>query len=119
MHELAVCQAVIEQVERISRGNGARRVLSITLSVGALSGVEPRLLEHAFPLAAAGTVADRAELVVESVPVKVRCRACRAETVAAPNRLLCGACATWQVDVIAGEELLLQRVEIEKVAEAV
>jgi hydrogenase nickel incorporation protein HypA/HybF len=119
MHELAVCQALIEQVERISRNNGARRVLSITLSVGALSGVEGKLLQHAFPLAAAGTVADGAELLVESVAVRVRCRTCRAETDAAPNRLLCGECAAWQVDVIAGEEMLLQRVEIESVAEAV
>jgi Zn finger protein HypA/HybF involved in hydrogenase expression len=29
------------------------------------------------------------------------------------NRLVCGACGDWQVDVIAGEEMLLTRVEIE------
>ncbi|HET7204583.1 MAG TPA: hydrogenase maturation nickel metallochaperone HypA [Steroidobacteraceae bacterium] len=121
MHELAVCQALIDQVERVSRQHGRRRVLSVTVSVGVLSGVEGKLLEHAFPLAAAGTVAEEATLVVESVPVTVRCRTCRAETEAAPNRLVCGACRDWQVDVIAGEEMLLQRIEIEveTVAEAV
>jgi hydrogenase nickel incorporation protein HypA/HybF len=119
MHELAVCQALIEQVERVARENGARRVLSVTVSVGALSGVEAKLLEHAYPLAAAGTVAADAALVLESVPVKVRCRTCRSETEAAPNRLVCGACRDWQVEVVAGEELLLQRVEIETVEEAV
>ncbi|HET9694592.1 MAG TPA: hydrogenase maturation nickel metallochaperone HypA [Steroidobacteraceae bacterium] len=119
MHELAVCQALIDQVERVSRENHARRVLSITVSVGALSGVEGKLLEHAFPLAAAGTVAEAASFVVESVPVTVRCRTCRAETEAAPNRLVCGNCRDWQVDVIAGEELMLQRVEIETAAAAV
>lgn len=119
MHELAICQALIEHVERVSREHGGRRVLSVTVSVGALSGVEAGLLEHAFPLAAAGTVADEAAFVVESVPVRVRCRTCRAESEAAPNRLVCGACRDWQVDVVAGEELLLQRVEIEAVAEAV
>lgn len=113
MHELAVCQALIGQVERVARDNGARRVLSVTLAIGPLSGVEPKLLEHAYPLAAAGTVAQDARLIIESVPVQVRCRKCSAETPAPANRLLCGACNDWQVDVIAGDEMLLQRVEIE------
>ncbi len=119
MHELAVCQALIDQVDRVSREHGGRRVLAVTVAVGALSGVEGQLLEHAFPLAAAGTVAEGASLVVESIPVAVRCRTCRVESEAAPNRLVCGACRDWQVDVVAGEELLLQRVELEMVAQAV
>ena len=94
MHELAVCQALIEQVERVARDNDARRVISIVITVGPLSGVEPKLLEHAYPLAAAGTVAEHAALVVVTVPVRVRCRTCEAETEAAANRLLCGAAAT-------------------------
>jgi hydrogenase nickel incorporation protein HypA/HybF len=119
MHELAICQALIEQVQRVARDNAARRVLSVTVSVGPLAGVEPKLLEHAYPLAAAGTVAEHATLTVETVPVRVRCRSCRAETEATPNRIVCGACQDWQVDVIAGEEMLLQRVEIETADEPV
>jgi hydrogenase nickel incorporation protein HypA/HybF len=119
MHELAICQALIEQVQRVARDNAARRIVSITVSVGPLSGVEPQLLEHAYPLAAAGTVAEEARLVVVTVPVRVRCRSCRAESEAASNRLLCGRCNDWQVDVIAGEEMLLQRVEIETADEPV
>jgi hydrogenase nickel incorporation protein HypA/HybF len=119
MHELAICHALIEQVQRVARDNGARRVLSVTVSVGALSGVEAKLLEHAYPIAAAGTVAEHATLVVESVPVRVRCRTCRTETEAAPNRLVCGSCRDWQVDVVGGEEMLLQRVEIERADEPV
>ena len=55
MHELAVCQALIEQVERVARDHEARRVVSVVVVVGPLSGVEAKLLEHAYPLAAAGT----------------------------------------------------------------
>ena len=119
MHELAICQAVIDQVTRVARENSARRVVSITLSVGPLSGVEPKLLEHAYPLAAAGTVAENAELIVDTVPLMVRCRTCHAETEAAPNRLICASCHDWQVQVISGEEMLLQRVEIETADEPV
>jgi len=117
MHELAICQALIDQVARVARDNGAGRVLSITISVGPLAGVEPKLLEHAYPLAAAGTVGQDAQLVIETVDVQVRCRTCQAETGALPNRLVCGTCNDWQVDVIAGDEMLLQRVEIEPAPE--
>lgn len=119
MHELSVCQALIEQVARVARDNDARRVVSIVITVGPLSGVEPRLLEHAYPLAAAGTVAQDASLVVETVPVRVRCRSCAAETGARANRLLCEACGDWQVDVIGGEEMLLKSVELEIEATAI
>jgi len=53
------------------------------------------------------------------VPVRVRCRSCHAETGALPNRLVCGACSDWQVEVTSGEEMVLQRVEIETAAEPV
>jgi hydrogenase nickel incorporation protein HypA/HybF len=119
MHELAVCQALIEQVERVARQNDARRVVSIVITVGPLSGVEPQLLEHAYPLAAAGTIAEHASLVVETVPVRVRCRACGAETDAQANAIVCGSCGDWQVDVTGGEEMLLRRVEIETDSAAV
>jgi len=113
MHELSVCQALIGQVEKVARENGAHRVVSIVIAVGPLSGVEARLLEHAYPVAAAGTLAEHATLTIETVPVRVRCRSCGAETAAQVNRLVCGDCGDWQVDVVAGEEMLLTRVEIE------
>jgi hydrogenase nickel incorporation protein HypA/HybF len=112
MHELAICQALIEQVR-------AHRARQCGAASGGGRGDRPagrrraKLLEHAYPLAAAGTVAEAAVLKFEIVPLKVRCRTCGVESEAAANRLLCGACQDWQVTVISGEEMLLQRVEIE------
>ena len=53
MHELAICQALIAQIEDIA-GQRASRVRHVCLGVGPLSGVEPRLLENAYPLVCAG-----------------------------------------------------------------
>ena len=47
MHELSVCLALMQQVERVCREHSARRVALIRLQVGPLSGVEPPLLERA------------------------------------------------------------------------
>jgi len=115
MHELAICQALIAQVETIARSRGAR-VRKVHVGIGPLSGVEPKLLLDAYPLACAGTAASGSDLAIEESAVRVRCRACHAETEALPNRLLCGRCGNWQTDVIAGDEMLLLRVELEPYA---
>ena len=113
MHELAVCQALIAQVEAIARREDAF-VRMVRVGIGPLSGVESKLLADAYPLACAGTVAEGSQLAIEDIALRVRCRDCGAETDAAPNRLLCGDCGAWRTEVIAGDEALLLRVELEK-----
>lgn len=112
MHELAVCQGVIGQVTEIAARHGARGVERIRVRIGPLSGVEAPLLERAFPIAAAGTVAAEAQLVVGMEAVRVRCRTCGAQSEAAPNRLLCAACGDWRTELLSGDELILESVEL-------
>ena len=78
MHELSVCQALIAQVEQIARNHAAQSVTLVKLRVGPLSGVEPLLLEHAYPFASAGTVAAASRLVIEPAPLRVSCETCGA-----------------------------------------
>ncbi len=113
MHELAVCQGLLGQLERIAAQHGARRVTRIVIRNGPLSGVEPRLLQDAFPLAAAGTLAAESELVVESTPLTVRCDQCGAESEARPNRLICAVCGDWHTRLVSGDELILASVELD------
>ena len=112
MHELAICQALMEQVERIGREQRAQYVESIQLGIGPLSGVEPRLLEQAFYIARAGSIADQATLVIESTPVRVSCKQCGAQTEVLPSRLLCGQCGDWRTTLISGDEMYLQNIEL-------
>jgi hydrogenase nickel incorporation protein HypA/HybF len=118
MHEMAICQALLEQVEGIARQH-AGTVSRVRVLVGPLSGVEPRLLESAYALARAGTAAETSELVIEDAAVRVRCRSCGVESTANPNRLLCGACGDWHTELTSGDELLLLRVELSRDINAV
>ncbi len=112
MHELSVCQGLLQQVEVIAAQRAARGVANITIRIGPLSGIEPELLQRAFPLASAGTVAAAAKLVIEWLPIRVSCEQCGVETEATPNRLLCGACGDWHTRLVSGDELLLASVEL-------
>ncbi len=113
MHELAVAQALVEQVEAVISQHGAASARLIRVRIGPLAGVVPELLASAFPLAAASTRMADAELDLVAAPVRVHCQTCGAETDAAMNRLLCGACGDWHTQVISGDELLLESVELE------
>ncbi|NWG40193.1 MAG: hydrogenase maturation nickel metallochaperone HypA [Hydrogenophilaceae bacterium] len=113
MHELSIAQALIEQVEAIACDRHAEYATKIRVKIGPLSGVVPELLASAFPLAAAGTIAEQAKLQWVAAPIRVRCQACGAETDATVNRLLCAACGDWHTQVISGDELILESVELE------
>jgi len=117
MHELAVSRSLLREVQRVAREHAAVSVSRVLVQIGPLSGVEPSLLREAFPLAAAGTLAEGAELVIETVPLRVRCETCGAESEARPNRLLCGACGDWHTRLLSGDELLLASVELERQTE--
>jgi len=114
MHELAICQALVAQVENIAHEHNAGRVVSIAIGMGALSGVEARLLRHAYPFASAGTVAEDAQLDIENMPIRVKCNECGKESTVTPNKLLCRHCGDWRTNLISGNELMLLRVELEK-----
>lgn len=119
MHEMAVCNELLDQVRASARQHGARSVGIIKVRIGALSGVEPDLLERAFTIARAGDYTGDARLVIETVGVRVRCRSCGNENEAAANRLLCGACGGYAVDLVGGDELLLASIELHGIPDPV
>lgn len=114
MHELSVCQSIVDQVSRIVADHHASAVEKIHLQLGPLCGVDPDLLRSAFPIARAGSVASHAELIIKSSPIRVRCLVCGAETEASANRLVCAECGNWQTQLLSGNELVLERIEMHK-----
>ena len=67
---------------------------------------------QAFPLASAGTIASDAALVIETLPIRVRCRSCNKESEVTINQLTCGHCGDYQTQVISGDEMLLANLEL-------
>lgn len=110
MHELSIAQAIVDVATRHARG---RTVVKIEVRVGHLRQVVPASLEFAFSLLTQGTALDGAELSLAQVPVSVRCRVCRAESVPEDFPLRCGRCGALDVELLSGEELLVDALELE------
>jgi len=115
VHELSIADAVVELAARHAAG---RRVTRVEVKVGHLRQVVPDSLAFAFELVADGTVVEGAELVLEEVPAAGRCRACGAESPLREFPLCCAACGGLDVEVIRGEELLVDSLELEAMDEA-
>ena len=113
MHELSICQALLQEVAKIAARHDASAVERVTLEVGRLSGVEPELLARAFEIARVGTCAAQAVLSMEVLEIRVCCADCGAASRVQPNRLLCAACGGYRTRVLEGEELLLRAVELQ------
>lgn len=112
MHELSLCDDLLGQVIAIAAQHKAQSVASITVRIGTLAGVEPLLLDSAFNLIKAGTVAEHAELILETSQVTVLCRDCGAQSEATANCLLCNVCQSHETTLLSGDELILASVAL-------
>jgi hydrogenase nickel incorporation protein HypA/HybF len=111
MHELAIADSIVAIASRHADG---RRVTKVEVHVGHLRQVVPDALAFAFQLVSDGTCVAGAELELEEVPAAGRCRACGTETVLDGFPLRCSGCGSLDVELVSGEELLVDSLELEE-----
>ena len=111
MHELSIAEAIVDVANRHAAG---RRVVRVEVKVGHLRQVVPDSLHFAFGLVAQGTALDGAELAIAQIPAAGRCRDCGAESLLEDFPLCCARCGGLDVEVFAGEELLVDTLELEE-----
>jgi hydrogenase nickel incorporation protein HypA/HybF len=113
VHELSLARAAAAIVEKHAAG---RRVVVVKLRVGRLRQVAPDSLAFSFELVARGTVCEGARLELDVVPVRLACSVCehRWELVEPPFR--CPLCGAAEVEVLSGNELEVESIEIEEEA---
>jgi hydrogenase nickel incorporation protein HypA/HybF len=114
MHELAIVEALIEQVgTELDRAGQNRAVKRLELAVGRLSGVHCDSLRFAFELLSPGTPVAGAELSIREPPAISRCHHCGASTEIAELVIDCPHCGSPEIVIEKGRELLLESIEIE------
>ena len=113
MHEMSLCEGVIDIIEAEAKRQNFTRVRGVCLEIGALSHVEPDAMRFCFDAVSRGTIADQARFEVIAVPGAAWCTQC-AKTVAIGQRLdPCPDCGSYQLQVTAGEDLRVKELEVE------
>ena len=112
MHEFSIVEGLLQVAMEHAGARSATRIHSITMRIGALSGVVPDALTFAFEALSKGTPAEGARLVVEEVPVTCYCPACEREFAAELGSYHCPGCDRISAEVRHGREMDLMSLEV-------
>ncbi len=110
MHELSISSAVVQTAIEHAAG---RRVSVVTMTTGAMRQVVPESLAFYFEIVAQDTVCEGARLEQHLVAARLRC-ACATEWEPEIPAFRCPACGGADVEVIAGNELEVESIEVEE-----
>ena len=114
MHELSIALSIIEGAEEQVLQEGGGRVRAVYLKLGPLSGVVKEALLFSYGLACEGTSLEGSALVIEDIPIRIYCPACRAEqNPVSLQALQCSRCGALAGEVTQGAELELTALELE------
>jgi hydrogenase nickel incorporation protein HypA/HybF len=123
VHELALSRAIVDAALRHAEG---RTVTVVRLRVGALRQVVPETLRFNFEIVTRETDCEGARLEVQPVAAMLRCGGCGREWDPAPppatevSQLLsppsfrCPQCEAASSEVVAGEELEVESIDVEE-----
>jgi len=113
MHEVSICESIIDILSDQAAREGATRVTSVRLRIGEMSGVVEDSLRFAFEVVSKDTLAEGAELVIVSVPLAARCRACAVEFRIEGYAFSCSSCGSPDIEVVSGREMLVEEIELQ------
>jgi hydrogenase nickel incorporation protein HypA/HybF len=113
MHEMAITRSMVDLVLDEAEKAGSKRIKSINVILGEMSGVVDRSVQFYFDEMSKGTLAEGAELVFKNVPNQARCRKCG--NVFSPRDIFwaCDKCQSLEVDITGGSELRVESLEVE------
>jgi hydrogenase nickel incorporation protein HypA/HybF len=111
MHELSVATAVLNTALKHADG---RKVSVVSLRVGRMRQVIPESLEFYWDIVARDTACEASALKLEEIEIELRCRDCDRRWSPQIPAFRCPDCASADVEVLAGEELEVDYIEVEE-----
>jgi len=113
MHELALCQSVVETLRRQAAVHHFARVTNVRLEVGALSCVAPDAIAFCFEAATRGTLAEGARLELLRLPGEAWCLECDASVAVAERHDPCPRCGGYRLRITQGDEMRIKDLDVE------
>jgi hydrogenase nickel incorporation protein HypA/HybF len=113
VHELSVTQSILEITLQHAEAAGAARVIGVHLVIGDLSSYVDEAVQFYWGILAEGTIAEGSELQFSRTAAEIECLECGNQYSPSTDELACPSCEGIRVNVIAGDEFLLQDIEVE------
>lgn len=113
MHELALCQSVIDSLREQATVHNFNRITAVRLEVGALSCVSSEAIEFCFEAVSRGTIADGAKLDLIRIPGQAWCLDCGVSVRLEERHDCCPRCGSHHLRVTRGEEMRIKDLEVD------
>lgn len=110
---MALAGSMVDIVCEAARAEGATRVISVRVLIGALAHVDSRALEFGFEVCCRGSLAEGAALVVERGDGRAFCSVCAREFVVSDRNNPCPVCERHQWLLLEGQEMRVLDMEVE------
>ena len=112
MHEQSIVASLLSMAVEDAKKDSARRIISIKLVVGELTGVEKDAVSFYFGFMAKNTIAGGATIDFNYTKAQLRCREC---DILFPRESLefnCPECNGKAIEIVGGRELYIESMEI-------
>lgn len=114
MHELSICQSILNTIEDEFGNKGMENIREIHLKVGMLSCIEPELLKHVFTFIKADGPFQNSELFIDLVEVSAQCENCGEKFKVEKYKFVCPECNVPVSNITEGKELLIHKIILEE-----
>ncbi|MGD0961948.1 MAG: hydrogenase maturation nickel metallochaperone HypA [Methylomonas sp.] len=113
MHEMSLCESVLQILEQQAEAQQYRKVKTVWLEIGALSGIEIDALRFGFDVVAQGSLADGARLEILVAPGQAWCLPCGRNVAVRQRYDECPHCGSHQLQVNGGDQMRIKELEVE------
>ncbi len=112
MHELSLCESVLNILKDESKKQGFSEVKHVWLEIGQMASVEREAMMFSFDVVTRNSLADGANLTIIDIPGEAWCMYCE-KTIAVNQRFdSCPECGSYQIQVTAGDEMRIKELEV-------
>jgi hydrogenase nickel incorporation protein HypA/HybF len=113
MHEMSICEGILQVLEQQAGPQGYRRVKTVWLEIGGLAGVEVDALRFGFDVVMKGSLAENARLEIIDIPAEAWCMQCSKAVPVKQRFDACPYCQGHQLQVTGGEQLRIKELEVD------
>ncbi|MBY9014752.1 MAG: hydrogenase maturation nickel metallochaperone HypA [Candidatus Lokiarchaeota archaeon] len=123
MHEFSFAYDIFKIAEATAIKHNAKKISEVHLEIGELTLIVPDLLKRSFEMATTGSIAEGAELVIELLPGKIKCRDCgknSSVTLSEESYLTglqlfqCKHCQSKDTEIVEGKKANIKNIKIQE-----
>ncbi len=112
MHEMSICESIIQTLEQHAHEQVFTTVKTVWLEIGKLSSVEVDALTFCFEIVSNDTIAQGAKLVIEQIDGSAWCESCQRTVLVDVRYAPCQFCGSVGLPITGGDEMRIKEVEV-------